>query len=234
MSKKLTTEEFIVKARKVHGGDYGYSLVEYVNSHTKVKIICNECGYIFEQKPNSHLSGKGCPVDGGTRRSNVEEFIAKARKVHGEKYDYSLVEYVNAYTKVDIICNKCGQVFPQRPNSHLAGKGCPVDGGTRRSNVEEFIAKAKEVHGEKYDYSQVIYVNNRTKVKIICNKCGHVFLQTPTNHLSGCGCPVDGMVKMVATRRSNAEEFIARDKEAHGDKYDSKLFISSKIKAHLD
>ena len=173
------------------------------------------------------------------KKLTTEEFIAKAKEVHGEKYDYSQVMYVNTYTKVDIICNKCGYVFRQVPYSHLAGKGCPVDGKAKsaaahRSNTEEFIAKAKEVHGEKYDYSQVIYVNNRTKVKIICNKCGHVFLQTPTNHLSGCGCPVDGMVKMVATRRSNAEEFIARDKEAHGDKYDSKLFISSKIKAHLD
>jgi rubrerythrin len=116
-----------------------------------------------------------------------DDFIRSARKVHGDKYDYSKVVYKNNKTDVCIICPIHGE-FYQTPNSHLKGRGCPICGGTKKSTKEDFIIKAKQVHGDKYDYSKVVYVNNQIKVCIICPIHGE-FYQTPKNHLSGQGCP---------------------------------------------
>ena len=97
----------------------------------------------------------------------TEDFISKAIAVHGEKYDYSKVEYVNALTKVTIICPIHG-AFEQKPANHLRGHGCPYCGGSAKHTTEQFIESARKIHGNKYDYSQVEYVTNRTPVKIIC------------------------------------------------------------------
>ena len=123
MSKKLTQEEFIKKAKVIHGNKYDYSLVIYKNKRTKVKIICPIHG-VFEQRPDKHFSGSGCPFCAGNNKRTIEEFIEKARATHGDKYDYSLVAYKNAKTKIIITCKKHGP-FLQLPNTHLRGSGCP-------------------------------------------------------------------------------------------------------------
>ena len=124
-------------------------------------------------------------------KSTNEEFIKKARKVHGDKYDYSKVNYVKSKTKVCIICPIHGE-FWQTPNNHLQGQDCPQCGEIKRkislSDTKDiFISKAKQVHGDRYDYSKVEYKNNRTKVCIICPTHGE-FLQKPNSHLNGQGC----------------------------------------------
>lgn len=190
MGKKLTTEEFIKRAKEVHGDKYDYSKVEYKNNHTKVKIICLIHG-VFKQEPRMHLSGEGCVDCSGSRKKTTEEFIEQAIVQHGNKYDYSKVEYKNTNTKVKIICPIHGE-FEQTPECHLMGQGCSACSDVRRANIlrkttEQFIEDARAVHGNKYDYSQVKYVNNRTKVKIICPEHG-IFKQEPRLHLSGKGC----------------------------------------------
>jgi len=122
----------------------------------------------------------------------TEQFIKKAIVVHGDKYNYSLVNYITNRTKVDIICPKHG-VFSIRPTDHLYGKGCPKCGRENSAlklakTQEQFIKDAKSKHGDKYDYSKVEYVCCRKKVAIICPKHG-VFMQTPQDHLNGNGCP---------------------------------------------
>ncbi len=126
--KKLTTEEFIQKAQQIHNQKYDYQFVNYKNAHTKVNIICPEHG-IFEQKPNDHLQGKGCNQCGiisssSNRKYNIKYFIKKAKQIHGDKYDYSLVEYKGIYSMVKIICKKHG-MFGKTPDKHLHQKsGC--------------------------------------------------------------------------------------------------------------
>lgn len=127
--KKLTTESFILKSKNIHGDKYDYSTVEYTNSHSIVKITCTVHG-IFEQKPYCHLNGEGCrkcsdELKFQKRRHNNNIFVDRAIKVHGDKYDYSIVRYKNARTKVEIICPKHG-VFTQTPPHHLNGVGCPT------------------------------------------------------------------------------------------------------------
>ena len=121
-----------------------------------------------------------------------EKFIIDAKKIHDDKYDYSLVEYKHSGTKVKIICPTHG-VFEQSPANHLKGRGCPKCAGDKtrilkQSNRGEFATKSYLIHDEKYDYSLVDYKNSGTKVKIICPTHGE-FEQTPDDHLSGSGCP---------------------------------------------
>jgi len=122
MGKRKTTEEFIVDAYCKHGDRYNYKFVEYKNAKTKVKIICSTHG-IFEQTPGNHLNGKGCSECSGNKKLNTEEFIEKAKAIHGNKYDYSLVEYKNAKINIKIICSEHG-IFEQIVSNHLSGKGC--------------------------------------------------------------------------------------------------------------
>jgi len=140
-------------------------------------------------------------------KSNVNEFIVKARKVHGNKYDYSKVEYHGCKNKVCIICPEHGE-FWQTPDGHVQGRGCPV---CRYISVsiknkltnEEFIEKAKKIHGDKYDYSKINYINQKEKICIICPEHGE-FWQIPTTHIDHkCGCP-----KCSGNHKYNTEEFI--------------------------
>lgn len=191
--KKYNNNEFIEKAKKVHGNKYNYSKVEYINSQTKVCIICPEHGE-FWQTPANHLQGQNCPkcsrfITHKKQKSNTENFIKRAKEIHGNKYDYSRVEYINNKTKVCIICPEHGE-FWQRPDKHLFTKrGCPKCGKTQKLTNEEFIEKAKLIHKDTYDYSNVEYKTYEQKIEIICKKHGS-FKQTPHAHLSGQGCPI--------------------------------------------
>jgi len=211
---KITTEEFIKKSKEVHGDRYDYSKVEYKSSSTKVCIICKEEGHgEFYQTPCNHLRGCGCPKCSCIKLTK-DEFIKKSKEVHGDRYDYSKVEYKNSYTRVCIICPEHKE-FNQRPNSHLLGCGCPSC-STKKLTSEEFIKKAKEVHNNnKYDYSKVEYKNSKEKICIICKEDGHgEFYQIPSSHLLGYGCS-----KCSGKAKLTTEEFIKRAKEIHGDHY---------------
>lgn len=193
-----TTESFVKRAQQVHGDRYDYSQSEYVNAHMKVKILCRTHG-MFEQTPANHIYGKcGCPVCAGNVRSNTTEFIKKARDVHGCKYDYSHVVYVDNKTPVDIVCSEHG-IFSQSPTNHLCGKGCPRCANNVVSDSDSFIKRAVAVHGDLYDYSQVEYRNSRDFVTIVCKRHGP-FAQRPYSHLAGCGCPLCGIEHQVENR----------------------------------
>jgi len=125
--KTLSTEEFIEESINKHGQRYNYKFVVYIASKRKVKIICPIHG-IFEQTPNSHLKGSGCPECSilsvkSSLTKDIDLFVIQAKNIHNNQYDYSKVKYYNTHTKVDIVCTKHG-VFEQTPNSHLRGRGC--------------------------------------------------------------------------------------------------------------
>lgn len=121
------------------------------------------------------------------RKLTTEEFIKRARAIHGDKYDYSKVVYVNSYTKVCIICPKHGE-FWATPNNHLRGKGCKMCNVGVVWDTESFISRIIETRGNRYDYSKVNYTDGKTKVCIICPEHGE-FWQSPSHHLQGQGCP---------------------------------------------
>ena len=149
MSKRKSNDEFIREAQSTHHNKYDYSKVEYANNKTKVCLVCPEHGE-FWQTPSDHLNGKGCPQCAGNVRCDKDAFIEKAKYIHNDRYDYSKVEYVNAHTKVCIICPEHGE-FWQTPNNHLNGNGCPLCknrkiGDGLRDTVEDFTKKSNEIH----------------------------------------------------------------------------------------
>jgi len=196
MAIKSCTNIFVNKAIAKHGNSYDYSLVEYENNQTKIAIICHKHD-VFWQTPNCHLKGQGCPQCGkiksvNSRKDTTESFIKKAKKKHNNKYDYSKVKYYNQKHKVKIVCPIHGE-FEQPPTDHLQGHGC-LECGRGRSveslflTTEEFIIKAKLIHGNKFDYSEVDYKSTHDKITIICSKHGK-FEQQPNVHLNNHGCP---------------------------------------------
>jgi very-short-patch-repair endonuclease len=191
-NQRSCTEKFIEKSIKKHSDKYDYSKVDYIDSKTKVIIICKQHGE-FVQTPNSHLLKQGCikcatVFNANNRRCDKEEFIEKAITVHGDTYDYSKVNYENALKKITIICKQHGE-FVQTPNKHLMKQGCIKCSGKYSNTTNEFIEKAITVHGDTYDYSKVNYVSRHAKIIIICKKHGD-FLQAPTHHLNKSGCPL--------------------------------------------
>ena len=163
---KLTTEELIKKAREVHGDKYDYSKVEYVNSTTKVCIICPKHGE-FWQIPKKHLSGQGCEKcfrESLAKRYSMgrDKFIEKATVVHNGFYDYSAVEYINSHTYVQIICPIHG-AFPQVPSSHLKGHGCP-----KCADIENGLKKRKWTPETCYNEAK----KYKTKVEFHRNSAG--------------------------------------------------------------
>lgn len=187
--KKKTTEQFIKEAQNIHNNKYTYEKTVYTGAFNKVIITCPKHGD-FLQIPHDHLQGKGCKscmCDKAKLRnlSNTQEFIEKAKRIHGDKYDYSKVDYKDAKTKVCIICPKHGE-FYQTPDRHLRGQGCPKCSGKNKT-TEEWIEQAKHIHKNRYNYSNSIYINSITPIKIICPIHGE-FQQLPANHLNGHGC----------------------------------------------
>ena len=220
---KKTTEQFIAEAKQIHGDKYDYSKVEYKDNKTKVCIICPEHGE-FWVSPINHASKHnhcGCPICGGKFERNTEWFIERAREIHGNKYDYSKSVYEKNDKKLCVTCPKHGD-FWVTPNQHLSKRirGCPKCGKGHLHDLfvktkEEFVADAKKVHGDKYDYSKVEYVNAKTKVRIICPEHGE-FLITPDSHLQGRGCPICGQIhasvdKVAELLKENGIKF-AREK----------------------
>lgn len=171
------TEQFINKAISVHGDKYGYSKAVYGGNETNLIINCPIHGD-FQQPPKRHLIGAGCPSCGRLRTNagkllTKDMFITRAVNKHGNKYGYEKVNFVKVSDKVTIHCNTCNKDFDQSVHNHLAGSGCPDCGikvftNSRKIPGEDFIKRSISIHGDKYGYEKVNYINASTKVPILC------------------------------------------------------------------
>lgn len=201
--KQWSQEKWIEKAREVHGDLYDYSLVDYQGSWKEVRIICS-IHSVFPQKAAVHSTmERGCPKCGRIKQAasqtyTQEDFLRLAQAVHGDKYDYSETEYKprigGKQEDVTIICRKHGP-FPQKAHTHLNGAGCPeckqeLLKEIFTKSLEQFIADARKIHGDRYDYSKVEYKGAHQKVQIFCSDHGS-FEQTPDTHINppASGCP---------------------------------------------
>lgn len=223
---RYDTNEFIEKSKLIHGETYDYSITNYKNNQTKLKIICIKHGE-FEQKPNNHLKGSGCPNCKGDKvaikqKKPIEKFIKEAIEKFGYIYNYSKVNYKNAYTNIIIICEEHGE-FLQTPKSHLKGFGCIKCYGKYTLTQEEFINNSKKIHNINnepiYNYSNVCFINNKTPVGILCNKHG-IFYQIPYIHLKGHGCKKCGSETSDMTKQMRKQIFIEKAIQIYGELYD--------------
>lgn len=189
-SWKMSPEDFLNRATQVWGDRWDYSLVHYINTSTKVKILCPLHGE-FEQTPKKHLLGSvGCPRCNG-QRMDTSLFISKAKKVWGDRWDYSKVTYQRSSQPVRIVCPDHGE-FEQRPNNHLSGsvgcRGCNVGTSGTRVTTEEFIEHATQVWGDRWDYSTTSYTDSKSPLAVTCPDHGE-FVQPADSLLAGrIGC----------------------------------------------
>ncbi len=187
--RKKTTESFINECILLRGDRYDYSKVNYVNNKTKIKIICNLHG-VFEQTPNNHLSKlRNCPKCSGHLK-NEKEVVTNFINIHGTRYDYSKVNYINSKRKVEIICKEHGP-FLQTPNNHLKGQNCKK---CMEIKTVDFIKRSNEIHNNKYNYTNTTYTGMHNKLEIICRIHG-TFSQMAHSHQYGVGCPLCNISK---------------------------------------
>lgn len=201
----LTREDFIVKSRAVHGDVYNYDKVKFINTTTKVTITCPKHGD-WDTKPFKHYhsnGGTGCPQCAIEKsRLSLDRFIETARTIHGDKYNYDMVAIEKQTSIVKIGCPIHGY-FNQEARVHLSGSGCKLCFNARNKNtLEGFIAKAKEVHGNTYDYSRAVYVNSKVKLTVICKLHGEFYIKPNSHNSSKTGCP--------RCRESYGERLIAK------------------------
>ena len=227
--KRAMRETLIERFRAAHGDRYDYSKVKYVDATTHVTILCPEHGE-FLQTPNAHKQGSGCAkcaraTEGANRAARVRaELHERFRIAHGDRYDYSRVEYVDRSTKVTIGCREHGW-FQQAPNHHWKGKGCPKCADAERGLAKRAAARADilekffAVHGDRYDYSEFVYTRSMEKSTIVCSKHGP-FLQTPGMHAAGNGCPACAEDSRGSHSRLGDEAWLTRFRQVHGDRYD--------------
>lgn len=197
MKEKLNKNNFIQRAKEIHGDKYDYSKTVYIKAKEPVTIICPIHGE-FTQRPQDHvLKACGCSKCKGEKVKEVhsydkEKFLELAHQKHGNKYDYSQMNYIDYTTPITIICPKHG-IIEQRPDVHIKSEGCQKCGREKANlsetyTYEQFVKKANIVHFNKYDYSKTSYINSQTIITITCPKHGD-FPQTPARHLFGQGCP---------------------------------------------
>jgi hypothetical protein len=237
-SNSSNTEAFILKAKKIHGDTYDYTLVVYKGLKIPITIICPEHGP-FPQTPDNHLQRQGCSKCGRKRRddihrSNTEAFIQKAKKMHNDKYDYTMVDYKNCKEKIIIICPEHGN-FTQTPDGHLRERGCKKcaikkNADNRRGNNESFIQKSREntscrdYNDEYYDYSLVKYKNAHTKVEIKCLYHNKIFKMIPNNHSHhGQKCPDCALIYAQDRMTDSPQDIIDKSNKKHNNNFEIKF-----------
>ncbi|AAV51149.1 hypothetical protein [Acanthamoeba castellanii mimivirus] len=191
--KRMTTQEFIKLAQEIHGDEYDYSKTTFVRSDIPMEIICRKCGNSVFHTRHRHLVERcGCFCQRSAKKNSTEKFIEKSKLKHGpDTFDYSKTIYVNTSTKIIVQCKSCGFEMLQRYDVHLKSKGCTYCNKNTKPTTEQWINRARKFHGDKYDYSQVTYVNSRQKITIICLEHGP-FETIPSNFFttkescSGC------------------------------------------------
>jgi len=223
MPKKKTLDEFIQEANIIHNNKYDYTKTNYINSKTKIIVICSTHGE-FKICPSHHINSRsGCQKCSGNHRYTTEEYINEAKIIHGEYIDYSKVNYINAHTEIILICHVHGE-FRIKPYNHLQRLNpcsqCTDFRGSKGKTYEEFINKAKLIHGTNYNYSKSKndFINFKSTVTIICPTHGD-FLQKVDIHLGGSGCQTCSNEKNPYIAGSY-EEFLKRSIETHGKTYD--------------
>jgi len=222
-NQAYTTETFKSKAREVHGERYDYSRVFYTRARNKVEIICPIHGP-FWQEARRHLKGSGCPACGREKPKrkprNDLSLQQRVNKCFGEG-KYNLPDGARATKDIlEIVCREHGP-FRRRVSDLLTGCGCPICSQETQleQNKQAFICKAREVHGDIYDYTKIVYVNSIKPVEnIVCRECGP-FKQTRSNHLTGNGCPVCGDKTRRYSKTTPRKEWMKKFRGNHANLY---------------
>jgi hypothetical protein len=227
-SSAAKKKAFTAEARKVHGRKYDYSQVVYKTALTPVKVICRRHGAFYPTPANHYIrkpNPSGCPKCSVEKRakdnflSHKAAFVAKARRVHGRKYDYAKTNYTGVVKSLTVSCQKHGD-FTVTAASHLRGSGCPRCQRQllwRTKGYADFVRRAHKIHGRKFSYEKA-RKRSGSKITIVCPEHGE-FAQLPSTHLSGHGCAKCGLSTLAATFKLSKAEFVRRARKVHGNKF---------------
>ena len=222
---KLTQEKVIEQFTEVHGDEFDYSKVVYVDTNTPVEIRCKRHNLIFTPTPKNHKNGSKCKICGRedqTKKASKgkDQFIKEVQEIYGDKYDLSLVEYVNSKTPVKIICKERG-IFEVYPSTLLDTRVYLIKGKkkTRSTDKEMFLKEVFKIYGNKNDYKDTIVGDSRGKIDVVCKEHGK-FTVGMVNHFNGVDCPKCSAIRYTKTRSKTTEKFIEEAKKVHGDKCD--------------
>lgn len=176
-----------------------------------------------------------------SKNLTTEEFIARSKEIHGDKYDYSQAVYVEGRLKVRIRCKLCDFWFDQRACNHTSGRGCHQCKKNTLSSLnvlskDQFVAVARAIHGDEFDYSETVYSGMKTRIRVRCNKCGVAFEQLASNHANArgwTGCKVCSGEKIGSRLRLGLRRFVDRSIAVHGDIYDYSRVVYKNVETKV-
>jgi Zn finger protein HypA/HybF involved in hydrogenase expression len=216
-------EKFIIRANKIHNNKYNYDKIIYSSQKDKIIVTCPLHGD-FKINAKHHLNGGECPQCRKNRLNyTTENFIINARKIYGDKFDYSKAIYTTYTGLLTIICPIHGE-FEQSCNVHLNSvHGCPKCAAEqfsiiKRNSNSNFIKISEIIHNYKYDYKLSNYSKNNIPVTIICPEHGE-FKQQPSNHMKGAGCSKCKSKEFSINRKWTKEKFLKECEKIHGNLY---------------
>lgn len=218
-SRRSSKDDILEKISPFNINNYDLSNVGNLSYFEPFTLMCLKHGE-FSLVPNNIIGNKlmNCPRCSREKLSlTQEDFISRSKIINGDKFDYSLVDYVNLETKVIIKCNK-GHIFKQRPDGHLKLKGCPKCGGHGPYSQDDFLFKAKQIHGDRYDFSKIEYINHKTPITVICSVHKDFFIMPPV-FLRGSGCKRCAFDSFKLTQ----EEFLHKAVKVHLNRFDLSL-----------
>lgn len=184
---KKTFETLENKFNLIHNNRYTYKNAIFKGVEYKITVTCPVHGN-WDILPTNHLAGNGClKCFKEALPKTKDQFILDAIQMHGDKFDYSEVNYKTTHDKIKILCRICGYSFYQNTKSHISGTGCPSCSKNQRYTTKEYIEKAKKVHNNYYSYEKTEYITANKHIKITCPIHGD-FKQKAGSHLHGAGC----------------------------------------------
>ena len=233
-NSKITLKKFLLKAKEIHGDDYDYSQIkpeDVVSSKSIVKIKCKKCGHTKDQLISSHIYRKTSCVK--CKTWTYEKFIKKASGIHGEKYDYSNIksgDIVTSISVIQLVCKDCNYHWSSTLYNHIKGNGCPNCSGKIPWDLQRFIEKARNIHGNKFNYDMItpdMIRGQKSHIPITCNDCGYIWdtstISSHINQQSGCASCSKNLPWTL-------QRFIEKSKQIHGDRYDYSKITDSDIK----
>lgn len=221
-----TLERFLKKARQIHGDKFDYSEVtgEAIRGNKcKVPLRCKECNYRWSPRINNLIQGQGCPSCAGKAPWSLERFLERAYQTHGDKFDYSGIskdDIKGHESRISLKCKTCNHQWSPTIDSHIQGTGCPSCSEKVPWTLKRFIERSRQIHEDKFDYSEVTpdsIKGKDSKILVRCKKCNHHWFSTVSSHIKGVSCPgCTGQIPWTL------EKFLERSFEVHGDVFDYK------------
>ena len=238
---RLTKEKVIEQFIEVHGYDFDYSNMVYVNTHTPVEVRCKKHDFVFFPTPRNHKNGAKCTMCGREAQSQKsskgkEQFEKEVFEKYGDRFDLSLSEYVNNKTPIKVICKYNG-LMEIRPDSLLAKDKYTPKGRkkTKSTDKETFIKEAIKVYGDKDDYTGTNIISSKEKIEVRCKEHDIIFTKDIQTYLKGWGCPQCSAENYRKIRKKSTEDYIERAKKVHGDNcdYTNTVYITGKDKIEV-